>query len=246
MAAGGAIDVEVRYVDADGEPVVTSLRELDARRVVRGRPVRKILSRVGQRHYPGLFWSATTGGHVPYESRLELDRLWLADFDPTVTWFAAQPLWLSGRDGQVLRRHVPDVLVQRRDGSLVLVDVKPRRLTARPEVAAVLDWTASLCAAKTWRYEVWSGEDPVLLANVRWLSAGRRQDLIQPQALDVVARVGRSGMTIDEVVEVVAQQLAAPRAMAAVLSLLWTGVWTIDMSRPVGGDTVLSCPGTTT
>lgn len=29
----------------------------------------------GQRHYSGLYWSATTRDHVVYESRLELSRL---------------------------------------------------------------------------------------------------------------------------------------------------------------------------
>jgi hypothetical protein len=33
----------------------------------------------------GVYWSATTGGHVIYESRLELARLLLADFDSVVT-----------------------------------------------------------------------------------------------------------------------------------------------------------------
>ena len=45
----------------------------------------------GQRHRTGLFWSATTGGHVPYGSRLKLDRLWLADFDPAA--------WIAGAGG---------------------------------------------------------------------------------------------------------------------------------------------------
>lgn len=35
---------------------------------------------------------------VGYESLLERDRLWLADFDPTVLAIASQPLWMSGRN----------------------------------------------------------------------------------------------------------------------------------------------------
>jgi hypothetical protein len=48
----------------------------------------------GQAHYPGYYWSATTGGHVIYESRLELARLLLAGFSPDVTAIAAQPFLL--------------------------------------------------------------------------------------------------------------------------------------------------------
>lgn len=74
------LDTEVRYVSAEGEDVSTSLGEVAGDRVVHGLPVRTIPSFPGQRHYPGLFWSA--GGHIGYESLMELDRLWLADFDP--------------------------------------------------------------------------------------------------------------------------------------------------------------------
>lgn len=35
-----------------------------------------------QKHYSGFYWSATMRDHVIYESRLELARLLLADFDP--------------------------------------------------------------------------------------------------------------------------------------------------------------------
>jgi hypothetical protein len=36
--------------------------------------------RQGQKHYSGVFWSATERDHVIYESRLELARLLFADF----------------------------------------------------------------------------------------------------------------------------------------------------------------------
>jgi hypothetical protein len=39
---------------------------------------------------------ATTGSLVGYESLLKRDRLWQADFDPSVRWVASQPLWLWG------------------------------------------------------------------------------------------------------------------------------------------------------
>lgn len=54
-------------------------------------PWRDFRWRHGQSHYSGLYWSSTTGGHVAYESRLELARLLLADFDPQVGWILSQP-----------------------------------------------------------------------------------------------------------------------------------------------------------
>lgn len=49
----------------------------------------------GRRIYSGWYWSATTGGLVAYESRLELARIILADFDPEVVRIAARPFQLS-------------------------------------------------------------------------------------------------------------------------------------------------------
>ena len=43
--------------------------------------VRSFPSVRGQAHFPGLRWSATSGGHVGYESWLERDIAMLLDFD---------------------------------------------------------------------------------------------------------------------------------------------------------------------
>lgn len=50
-----------------------------------GRPVRSFPSYRGQRHFPGLYWSSTTCGHVGFESWLERDHAMLLDFTPEVT-----------------------------------------------------------------------------------------------------------------------------------------------------------------
>lgn len=235
------LEAEALYVSAEGEDVSTSLGRLSGDRVVHGLPVRSIRSFAGQRHYPGLFWSATTGGHVGYESLLELDRLWLADFNPQVEWLASQPLWLSGMDGATRRRHVPDLLLKLGGGGgFVLVDVKPEKFAALPEVAAVFDWTGRLAAAKGWRYEVWSGAPKTLLANVRWLAAGRRVDLVAPRALEVVAQVGVSGMTIAEVCAAASSEVAELLVKPAVMSLLWSGTWVTDLLSPLSGKSVVT------
>jgi hypothetical protein len=46
--------------------------------------------------------TATTGCLIGYESRLERDRLWLADFHMSVSWIASQPFWVSSREGETL------------------------------------------------------------------------------------------------------------------------------------------------
>ena len=200
-------------------------------------PVRRFPTDRGQPNYPGPLWCATTQTLTGYESLLERDRLWLADFDPSVLWVASQPLWLSGRDGSRTRRHVPDFLLHMLDGSYIVVDVKPQGLLAEPAVAEVLAWTGRLCVAKGWRFEVWHGGDPVFLRNVRFLAAGRRLAFVDEDTVIKVAEAGAAGMTLAQVEA--SAKVGRAAARAAVLSLLWFGHWTTDMSRPLSGSSVL-------
>ena len=179
-------DAQIRFLSADGWTEST-LVKVDPAAIGSGRPVRSFPTYKGQRNYPGLLWTATAAALVGYESLLERDRLWLADFDPAVRQIAGQPFWLSGRDGSTIRRHVPDFLLQLRNGNYLVVDVKPARLLEDPKVAEVLSWTGRLCAGKGWGYEVWSGADPILLRNIRFLGAGRRPGLVDEDVLVKVA-----------------------------------------------------------
>jgi hypothetical protein len=117
--------VAVRYRCARGDVVDSTLDRVSVVDVADGRPVREFRSYKGRRHYSGWYWSATVGRLVAYESRLELARIMLADFDPNVVAIAAQPFQLSGGDGTRTRRHVPDVLTVGDDGSVTVLDVKP-------------------------------------------------------------------------------------------------------------------------
>lgn len=144
----------MRYCTGSGDEVATTVGDVDAAAVAAGSPVREFGWRRRQRNYPGWLCIATTGSLVGCESLLERDRILLADFDTRVVGIASQPFWVSGRDGTEQRRHVPDYLLSLRDGSVVVVDVKPAAMCQEPEVAAVLDWTGRLCRSRGWRYEV--------------------------------------------------------------------------------------------
>jgi hypothetical protein len=54
-------------------------------------PARRYSARKGQRHLPGLWLSATIGGHLGYESWLERDHVMWLDWDALVVGIAAQP-----------------------------------------------------------------------------------------------------------------------------------------------------------
>src|SRR6266536_4044905 len=62
----------------------------------RAAPSRSFPSFKGQRNFPGLWWSATTGEHVAYESWVERDVAMLLDFDPQIVAFVAQPFGFAG------------------------------------------------------------------------------------------------------------------------------------------------------
>ena len=66
---------EVSYVADDGAEHRVPLAQASAVPLEQGMPVRRFTSRKGQRHLSGLWWSATTGRHVGFESWLERDHL---------------------------------------------------------------------------------------------------------------------------------------------------------------------------
>jgi hypothetical protein len=67
----------------DGEIIHMPAWRLTPSLMADTRPFRMFRSYKGQRHYSGTYWSSTESAHVIYESRLELSRLLLADFDLT-------------------------------------------------------------------------------------------------------------------------------------------------------------------
>jgi len=77
----------------------------------------------GQKNFPGLWWSATTGEHVGYESWVERDVAMLLDFDPEIVGFSAQPFWLLWPGEQGERKHAPDFFARRTDGTGMVIDV---------------------------------------------------------------------------------------------------------------------------
>jgi hypothetical protein len=97
-------------------------------------PWRRFRSVRGQAHYSGSYASATTGGHVLYESRLELARLLLADFDTRVRGIYAQPCLVTAVIGGRARRHVPDFLLAVSPGVARVVNVKPAGLLKDPKI----------------------------------------------------------------------------------------------------------------
>ena len=232
------LGAELRYVSSDGSEVVTTLAEADAAGIMAGQPVRLLPSRAGQRNYSGWLWTLTTGSLVWYESLLERDRLWLADFDLDVVGIASQPFWCHGREGASVRRHAPDFMLLRGDGSHVVVDVKPAVFLDEPKVADVFEWTGRLCGARGWRYEVWSGAPRALLTNVQFVAAGRHTRLIAPDVIEAAKALHVDGLSIQET-ESLFGGFDRASVRSATLSMLWNQRWQADLSVPLSPKSLL-------
>jgi hypothetical protein len=153
----------------------------------------------GQRHYSGLYWSATMRDHIVYESRLELSRLIFADFDPAVLRILAQPFLLKAKVGGTVCKHIPDYFLLTNCGPVV-VDVKPEDLLVKQTVAHTFAWTRRLVEARSWEYEVWSGAQSAERENLRFLAGYRRPWLFDPALLDQARGADVKGRTFSEVV----------------------------------------------
>ena len=155
--------------------------------VVSGLPVREFRWYRNRKHYSGWYWSSTMEGLVAYESRLELARIMLADFDPCVVAVAAQPFRLIGADGARIRRHVPDILLVDVEGGVTVVDVKAPHKREDPDVrgahASGLGGR-SRCGAGGSRNG--TARRRTLLANVSFLAGYRRRTVVSEDLIPAV------------------------------------------------------------
>jgi hypothetical protein len=215
------------------------LRQVTAGEIISAAPWRTARSAREQAHYPGFYWSATAGGHVIYESRLELARLLLADFDPDAAAIAAQPFLLRAAVGGRVRRHVPDFLLVRADRRVTVVNVKPAARLADPMVAEALDWPGELFEGRGWGHEIWAGADPVLLANVRFLAGYRRPGMPPDAVTGAVLGAIRPGECLGGLLDRLEGAWPRPVAKAAVLRLMWQRRVSADLSRPLDAGSIV-------
>jgi len=229
----GAAAVKIQYRSASDQPVDTTLDQAVLAELASSLPVREFRWYKGQRHYSGWYWSSTMNGLVAYESRLELARIMLADFDPSVTAIAGQPFRLIGTDGSRIRRHVPDVLLVTADGGATVVDVKSPHKRDDPDVRAVMQWTRDTVGLRGWGFEEWYGAAPDLLTNVRFLAGYRRRAVIDESLIPVVRDATDMPVTITDLERSVAADAVVVRPV--ILHLLWTGALVADLGRPLDG-----------
>ena len=225
---------------ADDEIVEVAAWQLSTALLAGSRPFRTFRWYKGQQHYSGTYWSATESAHVIYESRLELSRLLLADFDPAVTRIYAQPLMIRAKVDGTWRRHTPDFLLVK-GKALEFVAVKPLRRLEDPKVVATFEWVREVVESSGWSFEVVCEPLRPYVDNVRFLAGYRRAQLIAPSALTELRALELDGAMFGEVLR--GSDEREPRLRAALLHMLWSHELETDLSQVLGEKTVLARGG---
>ena len=235
-----SVVVKFRSV-VDGSEIRRPWQDVTAATLHNAAPWRTFRWHRGQKHYSGTYFSATQSDHVIYESRLELARLLLADFDTSVTGIVAQPfLFVANVDGRQ-RKHIPDYLLVTKGGPVV-VDVKPLRHLTKPVVARTFAWTRSAVESRGWRYEVCSEPPTIRLANVRFLAGYRIGQRVERVLIDRMSSPQLVGATVGEAIRS-HSSWPEPLVRAALMHLLWRQKFTVDLDLPLSRGHVLGRAG---
>lgn len=193
----------------------------------------------GQRHYSGSYWAATEQALVGYESRLELARLLLADFDSSVSRIVSQPFVLQARVSGRARRHVPDYFLLTCDGPVV-VDVKPTEKWTKPNVAFTFAWTRKEVERRGWMYEIWGRAPQALMANIRFLAGYRDQRRFDEDLVNALLTNDFDDIAIEDASRFRDAKWPMLQVRAALFHLLWRQALHTDLSRPLSGRSLLS------
>lgn len=222
--------VEIGWRVSDGSSGRGSVPDSARVRFEACAPVRGFPSRKGQRHLSGRWWSATTGGHVGYESWLERDHLMLLDFDCDVVGIASQPFWLYWPGAQEKgRAHAPDYFARRADGSALVVDCRPPE-RIRPRDAEAFAATEAVCTALGWDYRVVGAPESALTRNLRWLAGYRHERHHQTAVAAALRQVCETPAGL----MAAASEVGDPVAVLPVLfHLMWRQELTAELTVPL-------------
>ncbi len=106
------------------------LRELKAKGFVRHKNSNSYIS--------GLFWSTKNNKEYTFRSTYEFAYFFMLENDDSVESYIVEPfdiLYRSPKDNKI-HRYIPDIIVLYRDGSLKIIEIKPKCMTTDPVVEA--------------------------------------------------------------------------------------------------------------
>ncbi|MGH7920424.1 MAG: TnsA-like heteromeric transposase endonuclease subunit, partial [Candidatus Dormibacteraceae bacterium] len=141
-------------------------------------------------------------------------------------------LWPRETKGH--RDHVPDFFVRLSSGDGRLVDVRSSERVEKNAEQFALSRRA--CDEVGWQYELFTGLDPEVSCNLRWL-AGYRHDRSAPRddTVEVIVGCFNTRIPLDEGIRRARAHLSLSTEVitANVLHLIWRQRLTIDLHRPL-------------
>ena len=96
--------------------------------------------------------------------------------------------------------------------------------------------TAQACGAAGWEYRRVGDLDPVLVANVRWLSRYRHPRCLVPEVAAVLLEAFAGGRGLFAGAEMAGDRL---RVLPALFHLMWRRRLAADLTDPLGAGTIV-------
>lgn len=218
---------EVSFLAVSGAPRREPLESAWRVRFEDVPPTRSFPAFKKQKNFPGLWWSATTGQHVGYESWVERDHAIALDFDTRVVAFSSQPFWLSWHDGSREHRHAPDYFARLTDGTGVVIDIRPDH-RVRPRDVEVFDRTRQACNQVGWEFRRRGVLGQPLAENLRWLAGYRNPRCFRQRTASRLMEVFSTPQGLFRGAERVGDRLAV---LPVLYHLIWRQVLRSDLEN---------------
>ncbi|MCV7001167.1 TnsA-like heteromeric transposase endonuclease subunit [Mycolicibacterium alvei] len=238
---------KILYVDPDTGRRVRSriVAEVGQVRFEASAPIRVFPAYRGRRSHQGRYWFSRSSSHVHFESRFEMTALMVLDFQGEAIAVSSNPFWLLWPRGAKPVRHAPDFFVRRRDGSVLIVDVKPaERITDKDREQH--DLTRQCCTEIGWEYEEFTSITTPVERNLRVLSGYHHPRFAPAESARtlIVSRVreaGDHGVRLAALIDAAGAATGLPddQLLCAVYHMLWTAQLHIDLNHLLAWNAVV-------
>lgn len=202
-------------------------------------PVRQVVAPTGT-FVRGDFPSVKAQRMVSYEELLERDFLYLCDVAPQVVDILEQPFKLQYAMGNKLRRYTPDFALTMVDSSILVVEVKPADVLAKPEVREKLLYVRDAMQRQGHQFIVVSSKTiraPHRLDNLKKLF----RPLRQPLSIELLRLLRQLNAQFGCQQPISLSQLEATIGTSEpVLRLLAHGLVSCDLDQLITQDTLIT------
>lgn len=219
--------------------------EIAGLRLERCGPIRAFPRYKGRRAHQGRYWFSRSQTYVKFESRFEMTALMWLDFTGQATAVSSNPFWLLWPKGSAPKRHAPDFFVRRRNGSALVVDVKPaERITDQDRAQHAQ--TRAVCDELGWEYEEFTAIGSAAYFNLRLLCGYHHPRFAPSARLEAaiesrLGKAGEQGVRLSLLVDMICKLTAVPHdlVLSGLYHMLWNGPARIDISRPLSWDSTV-------